>query len=190
MIIPEGYGLVNILFLSVATPTGAAVTFGVQNASDFTAAVAGEKVVDAWQTSDIMGPLSSSCATSALRIKLGPTEDGPSYERAMSIGGLESSAAVPPNTSALVRKFTARGGRKGRGRFFLPGLPEGNVTSGGIIDSGIVTALNDACATLLTELANNDVPMALLHDGPETPNLVSGLTVSDQAATQRRRLRR
>jgi len=189
MVIPEGFSLVNILFGGTAVPRGAAITFGVDNGGQTSNAVTSD-VIGALTVSGLIDNLSTSINTVMVRAKNGPNATGPFAENPHVDAGAGPAAAVVPNTAGLVKKSTALGGRKGRGRFYLPGLPEGNVDSGGSIDSALVTAINTDLATFLATLATNGSPMVLLHSDLTTPTLVTSLSLEVVAATQRRRLRR
>lgn len=190
MIIPVGYGLVLIEFVAAggSDPFGL-VSFGVANDNDLSAQAVGDGVADAWQGSGIMANLSSSVATTNIRVKLGPNDDGAFYDRGMSIGGGGAATMAPVNTAYLLHKSTDLGGRKGRGRMYLPGVLEADVSSFGNITAGIVTAINVDAAALLSGLTTELVPMVLLHSDATAPTLVTGLQCDGIAATQRRRMR-
>ena len=104
-------------------------------------------------------------------------------------------AAPPANCAVLVHKRTARGGRRGRGRLFVPwAISEGDVDEVGKISTSTVGALQTKFNNLLTQLTTNNVPMVLLHSEGQTPagapNLVTSLVVDPLISTQRRRLGR
>lgn len=113
-------------------------------------------------------------------------------------GGL-AVATLPMNCAALVRKGTALAGRRGNGRMYLPGIPEGEVDSGGLLTTGHRAVIQGAVTTFLATTAAADVPLHLLHSpsGPEVdpPSAVpaatpiTSLTVLARIATQRKRLR-
>jgi hypothetical protein len=190
MIIPVGYGLAAIEFVAAggSDPFGM-VTFGINNSTSLSAQGVADGVADAWSGSGIMANLSSAIATQTVHVKLGPNDDGPFYDRGMSIGGGASASMATSNTAFLVHKATALGGRKGRGRFYLPGVPEADVGPFGNVTAGIVTAINADLATLLTGLDTELVAMVLLHGDATAPTLVTGLQCDGIAATQRRRMR-
>jgi len=109
-----------------------------------------------------------------------------------SIVGSLAGSAPPVNCAVLVRKSTAMGGRKGRGRMFLPaGLaPEGTVDAAGVLQSGTVTGLQGRLNTFRTTMATEGLPLYLLHDDPAiTPNEITSFGVQSKMATQRRRMR-
>lgn len=209
MTIPEFFYQATIEMIGTALPNGAAWTFGGANIATTTAEDVANRVAVAISSSTLMSNFSSSVEISAVLIKLGPDETGPSFYRVTGIPGSLGSAAVPPAVSALVVKSTDAGGRRGRGRFFLPGLLETEVTQAGVIDGARRSAINTDLAALLTLLDTDDLPMVLLHDrstewvlvdgqprriptggAPPAPDIVNQLSVQASAGTQRRRQRR
>lgn len=106
--------------------------------------------------------------------------------------GLGTASALPNNTAVLVRKVTAAGGRRGRGRMYIPGIVEGDVDAAGGINNTPRAAWQtaiDAMFTNLVGLPSIDA-LALLHDtAPFGPNDITSLEVQLKVATQRRRMR-
>lgn len=109
------------------------------------------------------------------------------------IEGADTGTACPQNTSYLVQKRTARLGRSGRGRMFVPGVVEGMVGVTGLITDAQRDAVTAGWQTFLDSLAlgTPSIPMVLLHaeslDLVPTP--VTSLICDQKVATQRRRLR-
>lgn len=120
-----------------------------------------------------------------------------------AITGGASGNFIAPNVALLVRKKTGLGGRRNRGRSFLPGvIDETQVNYLG----QLVTASRDAfqidADQWIDALAGDDLgtspmtPMVILHSpDPVTgavlaPTPVTTLEVDDMVATQRRRLRK
>ena len=104
-------------------------------------------------------------------------------------GGADLSA---PNVSLLVTKATALGGRKGRGRMFIPMIPEQYTDDVGNVDA---TYLGNA----QTEIDNFKAAVEgiiggdayLLHEeASPAPTLITAMTVDSRVATQRRRMSR
>lgn len=105
-----------------------------------------------------------------------------------------TSDVAPSNCAVLLKKGTARGGRKGRGRLYLPwAVGEGQVTDVGTLDPALVASYNSRAASWL---ANPDATgvseLLLLHtdaaDGLGNP--LTSLVCDPLLATQRRRLGR
>jgi hypothetical protein len=189
MTIPTGYGQASIFFVGNGAPHGAAITFGFKNNADQTAQECAADVVHCWTTSGIMGNLSGSVATTKVRVKLGPDETGNFHEQAMSIGGGLATTNTPPNVAFLLKKQTNLGGRKGRGRCYLPGVLEADVNADGGIIAARQTNLGVDAAEVLAEMIVRDIPMVLLHGDATTPSTVAAWTLDPLVATQRRRLR-
>jgi hypothetical protein len=109
--------------------------------------------------------------------------------------GSNNDEPLPPNCALLVRKTTAFGGRRNRGRAYIPGLSLKPSTSpAGMIDGAAVTALQSDANDWWAAAANVGPPevsgLVLLHsESPFTPTPITGLDVQDKIATQRRRLR-
>jgi hypothetical protein len=95
----------------------------------------------------------------------------------------------------LVHKGTARGGRRGRGRLFIPWcLNNSDIGEDGLIGTTSMSSRQSAMNVFLAKLATESVPMVLLHDqgltAPGSPDAVTYLNVDKLISTQRRRLGR
>lgn len=111
-----------------------------------------------------------------------------------SVGG-RSIGTFPPNVACLIHKRTARGGRRGRGRMFIPWiLSTTEVGEDGVIQAARITALNAALLIFKNQLTAQSDPMVILHSpgstSPGAPDVVTSLYASNLVATQRRRLGR
>lgn len=112
-------------------------------------------------------------------------------------GNAGATPLLPQNSALLVHKRTALAGRKGRGRFYLPGVAEGWANNIGEVLTATVTDFNNSLADMLAGIiaSANFVGMALFHDDDSLtplpdPTLIQSLTLDPVIATQRRRLRR
>ena len=191
MFIPEDYAQINLKFTGDAAPTGAEVTFGADvsgTAGDPSSIAAAVSV--AYQDAGLDGISVGALTLSTILVKFGPNDTGPSFELPASHGGDLSGQGVTPNTSLLVKKSTAVGGRRGRGRIYWPGIEEGVIDAFGNIDPTAQSTFQGLFDGFRTALSSGDVPMVVLHaDTGFTPHLVEDLIVQNVAATQRRRLR-
>lgn len=122
-----------------------------------------------------------------------------------AVPGTAPGSAPPPNVSIIIRKRTGLAGRKYRGRMFMPAgwVAEGEINSGGGIDSGRITGYNIWLTEWFNDATISGYPMYLLHqhgtyvnrDGetvvvsPLAPTALSGLSTDPVVSTQRRRLR-
>lgn len=208
MTIPVGYAEITYKFTGAAAPLGAYVVFGVQNVLDSSAGTVAQSARLAFSGSTLPARLTDDVAVTEVRAKLGPDATGDFASVTGSWPGTQATTSMPPQVATLVRKVTASGGRRGRGRMYFPGVPETGVDDAGVISGAGVTAWTTALADFLGALTANDVPMFLLHD-PATiwtlvngqprrvptsdpipePDLVTSLVVDPKVATQRRRLR-
>lgn len=108
----------------------------------------------------------------------------------------------PPSVSLLVQKATNLGGRRGRGRVYIPWVTqEAAINDVGNIDGTSLAVRQQNALNWFLALenggipANTPTPMVVLHDeagaGVEpAPTPVVGLVVSQLVANQRRRLGR
>lgn len=132
--------------------------------------------------------------------------------------GAQAGAGYPPNVAIVVEKITSRAGRRGRGRMFIPGVPESNADDNGLLGTN-ATAWNNQGTSFLNTLAAaaggsavGSPVVPLLFHGPTSvttvttgpgirtvtttegaagpdPDVITGLVVDPKLATQRRRLR-
>ncbi len=110
--------------------------------------------------------------------------------------GTSGGSALPNNCATLLKKSTALGGRRNRGRMYVPCPLEGDVDPAGIVAPSAITAWNTACAVLLPGGATHTAfgflgdPVVLHETGSQTPAVVTDLSCMPKIATQRRRMRR
>lgn len=123
--------------------------------------------------------------------------------------GTATGETLPNNSAILIKKNTGSGGRRFRGRMYLPmyGLEESDVSSSGVIAGAEVTSLQNRLDAFLAALDTNELIPLLLHypfghwdesdppefiiDDPEPdPTIITSFAVQNRIATQRRRLRR
>jgi len=151
----------------------------------------------AWATA--MAPLWDA-EVSMARVIANIGNDGPPirFESIISVAGSRASQVVlPPNLTYLVRKTTAFGGRRYRGRMYIPFVSNadlGNIQTGQLA-SGAVTLLQARATAVqsgLVAAGPNASELSLLHaSGLSTlpsPTTVATLAADDFVATQRRRL--
>lgn len=194
-IIPVGYGQVKMKWGLIAGGAEAVSTFGVDcdvSASVNTNAAAIEAILVA--SGRPMAPGNYSTSWNYLGMELTQmTPTGPQTGVVdVLVPGTTALSTVPPNVAFLMRKNTARGGRRGRGRCFLPPIwiSEANVGVEGIISSASLTPVNVLWSAVLTALATASIPAVLLHDDGSTPDVITSWFIDSVVATQRRRLRR
>jgi len=106
--------------------------------------------------------------------------------------GLGTNQLLPPNCAVLVKKNTARGGRKGRGRMFVPMavIGEGFVDQLGTLTAANVIQQQNAWQAFLGATASMLQKPVLFHADPLIdPDPITSFTVTNLISTQRRRLR-
>jgi hypothetical protein len=112
------------------------------------------------------------------------------------LAGTAASASIPQNTAYLAKKSSASGGRRNRGRMYIPGLAAGGVGTAGVVPPATITTVNTALARLMpggsvhTAFGFLGSPVILHQSGSQTPTVITDLSCSNLVATQRRRLRR
>lgn len=118
--------------------------------------------------------------------------DIPISSTAGAVTGGDADGSLPQNCSVLVQKLTALGGRRNKGRFYVPGLSETDVDNTGAILTTPLAAWNTAVNNLQLGLESDSFldRLVIFHStAPLTPTIVSDLRVDGRIATQRRRLR-
>lgn len=106
--------------------------------------------------------------------------------------GTLTNAVPPSNLSLLVNKQTALGGRKNRGRIFMPTaiVFEVEVDQAGDLTSGTVAGQQTNWAAFFAALGTATLTPYLLHSNPaDAPTEITGFLVQSKMATQRRRMR-
>lgn len=207
--LPEGFVRVTWNWTGAGLPRGASTVFVVENAADQDGATIVGNISDALVGSTLMANITDDVRITGWVIKHGPDETGPIFESSVIVAGTQVAASAAPNTSFLIRKSTTLGGRRGRGRMYLPGVPETNVDDAGLLAGAAVSAINTDLGAFLINMTTEGLPLMLEHF-PKTewvlnenqqprrvpvagtvpnPTQVVGLTVDPTVATQRRRLR-
>lgn len=194
MIIPVGYAQANLRFTDDAAPNGSEITLGL-DLGDFAAGSpsdAANAVADAW-TPTVHTILSNELVLSEVYVKFGPNDTGASGSTARAVAGGAAGSAVTPNTAILVHKTTTSGGRRGRGRFYVPGMPEPEVGPHGFLTGGYVNSLQNEFDDFYAALTTAGLTPVVLHapgiSATPAPSEVVGFVVQGLAATQRDRMR-
>jgi hypothetical protein len=106
-----------------------------------------------------------------------------------SAAGGNSDPGTSPNVAYLVKKNTGVGGRKNRGRMYVPGCVETKVDSAGIVTPTFQATLQGNFTDWQEAAAVANFTMQILHNSVVDPTVVTSLFVESTVATQRRRLR-
>lgn len=202
LLIPPGFAAVDLLLRHVSGSHQGEVTFGleVDEPEPFPTALA-DAVTQLWiDTFGVIQDAGVLIGPTILRI--GDSSGEPlTVEGTLTGEGAIAADFAPSNVAVLVRKLTARGGRRGRGRFYVPwGVTDAGVDDVGNIASTNLANIQQAADDFLSGLSTAPPsgigdPMVLLHNSegstaPGVPNEVLQLLVDPLVATQRRRLGR
>lgn len=169
-------------------------SLGLQGDIGATAETIADEVYSAFVTTFVSSPAAIITGWTFEGVSVTRTTGGDpvNWEVLVPIVGTGGGESLTVNTAILVRKNTASGGRKQRGRMFVPpfNTNEGDVTAAGFLDGTYLASQNDGWADFLTSLAADDVFPWLLHTDPaDAPTPITSLLVQPQVATQRRRMR-
>lgn len=190
--IPTGFAQVSWLFTGSAVPEGAAVTCGVDSGSLTTPEAIANVAKDAW-VAGLAKIQHETCTLSAVRVKMGPVDTGPSAEVSVNLAGTATGSPVPPNVAVLVRKVTILGGRQGRGRMYIPGFTEADVDGSGNMTGPYLAVVQGHAQATFDEFVTQGLFPVLFHDGAGpvvAPTTITAFQVDGKVATQRRRLRK
>lgn len=194
MEIPVGYAQANFIFTGAACPTGAEITLGL-DVSGFsgTPSDAGDALEVAWNSGQVPNSYTDDVTLASILVKFGPTATGPSAVWPVGAAGGQATQSAPPQVAYLIQKQTALGGRAGRGRLYLPGVPDNAVDDGGNLTGGIDTDTTTRFNDFAIAAALADLSPVLLHgdNSPiSLPTPITSFACDSMVATQRRRLRR
>ena len=193
MLIPDNFAQINWQFSGPSCPHGAETTLGVDVTTFPSTPSALAELASTLWVENFIPQQSVNCVLTNVLVKFGPNDTGPSGEFASNEAGDVSGESDPANTAFLIRKTTATGGRTGRGRMYVPGVPSGLVNSGGFLTPAEVPNIQSAIEDIAAGLVTGDAVPVLLH-GEESPAAgpftITSFTVLSQAGTQRRRMRR
>jgi len=154
-----------------------------------------EWLSDAWLAC-IVGSLAETVISGPYSLAVGQDGGDPiTYEYTATNAGDAPSFPMWPNTAVLVKKATASGGRRNRGRMYVPGLAiRSLVTPAGIIDPSFLADFQTNLDTFLSYVnagtGFSATNLGVLHsEPPSAPAVITALTADNKVATQRRRLR-
>jgi hypothetical protein len=193
-VIPAGFAQIAYATLTTGDSEEMLWTCGLDVSGGGTAAALLDDLKSAWD-SNILPITSSVVSLSRILLKYGPVSTGPAYELPGGELGTDGGSLPPPNCAVLVQKHTGQGGRKGRGRVYLPGISS---ISGGLDSAGNFTQAKADDVTTAMEGWRTDITAGdtgpggtpvLLHSDATTPYDIESFVCVPKLATQRRRLR-
>lgn len=197
LVIPVGYGQVTIPFKHASLVRSAVVTFGVDMPAALTGSQVADQIADRTQTA-IAATVDSQVTVGPVEISEGAGAEGNiAWVGSTTWVGTRASDSQPPNCALIARKVTGVGGRRGRGRMFLPWcIAETAVDEVGVINPANVITINGLLEDWLERLGleTNPSPMVLLHATGNTPvpapSPVTSLSLDTRIGNQRDRLGR
>lgn len=152
-----------------------------------------DEMADNIQGSDWLDNAASDLNVNLLDVVVGTSDPSAPIHFTQGLTGSGGGGAPSgPNCAWLVRKNTLLGGRRGRGRTYFPGVTEGSVGDGGLVNEGdgsLRTGLEGFWNGITTS-APGFTDLVLLHEDASTPTVVQSWIMDTRIATQRRRLRR
>lgn len=154
------------------------------------------EMAGAWTASLAMSDLHTSYTFIGTRVYIGQDGDPIVAERLVNLAGTGGNLPLPNNCAILAQKRSALGGRRNRGRMFIPAgyLPESGVDGAGVLAAGTLGAIQANLDQLLNEIENvqttTDQAVILHSSNPSTPTQITSLICATKIATQRTRMRR
>lgn len=104
--------------------------------------------------------------------------------------GTDTSDALPPQVALVLSLKASSGGRRGRGRIYLPGVPDSSVSAGGAVDSGFVNDTLDGFSDWASLCASLGWLPAVYSRTDGVVRAVTTIYISPFVDTQRRRMER
>ena len=195
VIIPVGFGIAKLRWKIITAPDEQITTFGYANNGTNSAQADADAIWTAFQASGRPGnPANYStkyhCKGTEVTLMTGTGPIG--AEHTVTIIGTGTGTPLTSNTAVLLKKVTARGGRKGRGRMFIPGIgvSEIDVDESGIIGVTQIGILQGIWAAFFAALPAQGILPVLLHSDGGAPDSITSVNIEGTVATQRRRMRR
>lgn len=152
--IPAGDGIATYRFTVSGDSEEMNCVVGVRTASPPLGVDHANRLMRAMATTVL---LNISSSTTLLGVTLRVKQDGGDFlvfeSNAASVTGGAAGAAAPQNTALILRKVTTRGGRRGKGRMFIPGIPEGVVDQAGILTATARTDFTTLAGQFLAALS-------------------------------------
>jgi hypothetical protein len=194
--VPTGYTNVAYRIALAGDAEEMLVTMGFRIFSGFGINPAGAELLADSFAANMINLCAAGYTFRGLRASDGPDGEGQVHEVERSVASTSTKLGIPPNTAYLTRKITGLGGRRNRGRFYMPGVSEVDVDNTGLLTAthrtNYQTSVN---AWFAQNNAGAEIEAhALFHETPEgapgiAPTDITSLLVQPKVGTQRRRLR-
>lgn len=190
--VPPGYAQLTYVFRMAGDNEDMLTTLGVKITGSVSVVAVG--VFKAAFANAFATQLSTALKLNKVVATIGQDGDPIVIESNTGPASFTGGDSLPVNCAFLVRKVTGLGGRRNRGRMYLPGCNDNLVDTLGTLTSGGVTSLQAACDAFRTALlATAEIDdLVVLHTATipaVTPTVITSLAIDPRIATQRRRLR-
>lgn len=198
IVLPLGFAQVIVPFHHRDLAREAIITFGVEFDGNSESPTAQCDTIFGVFMDTIGAVVTNEVTIGPVRMSLGTTT-----EEHLAVSGTQSGAGgvetkvEPGNIALLVHKITDRGGKRGRGRFYLPWVvDESGVSEIGMIASASVNDFNVICRDFLVQMGDSaqGMPLCLIHGtsgpGSDFPTRITGLVCDPMIGVQRKRLGR
>lgn len=190
-------------FAITGKPTEAITTLSVEDRlnvysdASSVAIALGQAWVAAWP----VNAYSNACGFVGVDVVRGNGTEQPIYGASYNLGtprmGTATSAFLPLNCALIVKKNTAKIGKRYRGRMYLPSsfIAESAVDAWGTVSSSIQSQYNGFCAEWMTQtVSSKNLNPVLCHPvnvgGTSlVPEGIDTFSIAGKIGTQRRRLR-
>lgn len=185
--VPEGCCETTLHFSGPGASGDVQCAIGWVTASPFDSA---ERLIAVSAIENLMGNLNVAMTLESVTFDAG-TDDpvNPIFEETSGAAGVAGGEMMPLNSTYLVQKRTNLGGRRGRGRMFLPGVSIGATEEDGSVSIGVVGGIETNIVAMLAEMPSPWSPALLHATAPFTPTQIAAFAVQGKIATQRTRLR-
>lgn len=186
----QNTGLATFVFEGVSVPFGAVCTIGFESSL---IPVQQQHADDLATHAGVMHAALSAagCFLARVEVKAGPNETGGTWEAVSGTQGASGNNPAPPNVCHLIRKQSALGGRRGRGRMFWPCIEEATVNHAGDVVAGDVAIRQGIVDNFYDAMLADGMQPVILHDtAAVSPTDITALVYDSRVATQRDRLRR
>lgn len=197
LIIPPGFAQIVYRWQQAGRPNeyystiGVALEGGVTDPS-LVAENANDALLSAWGATALPTDYVFVGSTAYLGQDGGPPLSGEFLE---NLTGTSAGNRPSPNCALLISKRTAVGGRRNKGRMYLPAgfMLESDFGSDGRLGTTPLNAFQASANTFFNSLSLEAAiagPVLFHSTTPSTPTVVTGLQVQSVIATQRERMRR
>lgn len=193
VIVPDGFGRAAIHFSLDGLVEDMVITFGITDDTGLSPNSVASAIRVNWTTAFALGELLDTWNVGPYDVSL--NRGGAFFDGTDGTvqAGTVAGDGPPLAVCILARKSTDEGGRANRGRCYLPAgyIDEGSVSDAGVIDSTPHAQLTASWAAFIASMIGSNLDMVILHSEIGlTPTPVTGSSVDNVVATQRRRQRR